>query len=128
MDLSPFENIEPQELRWNDDGGVRISWSDGHDSDYDLAHLRAECPCATCKGTHGPPTTLVIKTGRAGFNIASTKRKSEPSIEVKSVAPVGKYAIRFTWGDGHDAGLYSYRYLRGICPCPNCAGSPTAQA
>jgi len=128
MNLSPFDTIEPEELRWNEDGDVHISWSDGHDSEYDLAYLRAECPCATCKGTHGPPTTLVIKTGRAGFPIATTKRKAEPSIEVKSVTPVGKYAIRFTWGDGHDAGLYSYRYLRGICPCPECAGSSTAQA
>jgi len=31
------------------------------------------------------------------------------------VTPVGKYAIRFKWNDGHEAGLYSWDYLRNVC-------------
>jgi DUF971 family protein len=31
------------------------------------------------------------------------------------VAKVGNYAIRFTWNDGHEAGLYSWDYLRNVC-------------
>jgi len=34
---------------------------------------------------------------------------------------VGQYAIRLKWSDGHVAGVYSYDYLRGICPCSQCA-------
>ena len=36
------------------------------------------------------------------------------------VEPVGKYAIRFTWNDSHQHGIYSWEYLREICPCPEC--------
>jgi len=38
-----------------------------------------------------------------------------------AINAVGGYAIQFEWSDGHAAGLYSYDYLRGICPCPTCA-------
>ena len=33
---------------------------------------------------------------------------------------VGKYAIRFTWNDGHQHGIYSWDYLRDYCPCQEC--------
>jgi DUF971 family protein len=36
------------------------------------------------------------------------------------VEPVGKYAIRFTWNDGHEHGIYSWDYLREVCPCEQC--------
>ncbi|MBI2855258.1 MAG: DUF971 domain-containing protein [Chloroflexi bacterium] len=33
---------------------------------------------------------------------------------------VGEYAARFLWSDAHDAGIYSYQYLRSLCRCPQC--------
>ena len=39
-----------------------------------------------------------------------------------AVEPVGNYAIRIDWSDGHKAGIYSYEHFRGICPCAECAG------
>ena len=35
---------------------------------------------------------------------------------------VGNYAIAFTWADGHNTGIYSFRLLRSICPCAACGG------
>lgn len=113
MDLSEYERAEPAHLGWSDAGDVRIVWKDAHESVYPLAYLREHCPCASCRGTHGPPTTLV-RQSRGGLPIVQKKR--EPSFEVKSVVPVGNYAIRFTWGDGHDGGIYSWRLLRSLCP------------
>ena len=115
MDLSRFETAEPANLGWTAAGEVQIVWLDAHDSVYPLAYLREKCPCATCRGTHGTPTTLV-RQSRGGLPIVQNARRKEPSTEVKSVVPVGKYAIRFTWGDGHDGGIYSWRFLRSICP------------
>lgn len=37
------------------------------------------------------------------------------SYEVAKVEPVGHYAIRPTWTDGHDAGIYTWPYLRELC-------------
>jgi DUF971 family protein len=114
MQRNPFESVKPVHIGWTDDGKVQIVWDDAHQSRFDLPFLREHCPCATCQGTHGPPTTLV-RQSRGGLPIVQTARpKAQPSVEVKSVVPVGHYAIRFTWGDGHDGGLYSWRYLRTL--------------
>jgi DUF971 family protein len=37
-----------------------------------------------------------------------------------SAEGVGKYAIKFMWNDNHDLGLYSWKFLREICPCAEC--------
>jgi DUF971 family protein len=42
------------------------------------------------------------------------------SIERNSVTPVGNYALQFGWSDGHNTGIYSFEYLRALCPCPRC--------
>jgi len=36
------------------------------------------------------------------------------------VEPVGNYALKFTWSDEHDTGIYTYDYLRAICSCDQC--------
>ena len=119
----------PAHLAWLSDGSAQITWHDAHESVFTPASLREQCPCATCQGTHGPPTTLV-RQSRGGLPIVQTQRRREPSVQVKSASPVGSYAIRFVWGDGHDGGIYSFRYLRSICPCPVCEAlrTPTKNA
>jgi DUF971 family protein len=42
------------------------------------------------------------------------------TVERLSVAPVGNYALQFRWSDGHDTGIYTFEYLRKLCPCPHC--------
>jgi DUF971 family protein len=44
-----------------------------------------------------------------------------------SVEPVGKYAIRFYWNDGHDLGIYSWQFLRDVCPCAECKSARMAE-
>jgi len=46
---------------------------------------------------------------------------ADEDVHPVAINAVGDYAIQFEWSDGHAAGLYSYDYLRGICPCPTCA-------
>jgi DUF971 family protein len=36
------------------------------------------------------------------------------------VIPVGKYALKFRWNDGHETGIYSWEYLRRVCECEDC--------
>ena len=35
---------------------------------------------------------------------------------------VGGYALQLLWEDGHRYGLYTWEYLRGLCPCDECRG------
>ncbi|OFV88732.1 MAG: hypothetical protein A3J75_02420, partial [Acidobacteria bacterium RBG_16_68_9] len=83
-----------------EEGKLRITWNDGHVSEYPLAYLRGWCPCAVCQG-HG---------GRRRYVDA-------PMADLTSIAVVGTYALNLNWSDGHDTGIYSYRYLRELCPC-----------
>ena len=86
---------------------LQIEWSDAHVSEYPFAYLRGWCPCAACQG-HG---------GERRFVHADS--------DLARVNPVGRYALNPVWRDGHESGIYSYQYLRELCPCPAC-GSPGA--
>lgn len=93
----------------NENQILRITWSDQHVSAYGLDGLRAACPCASCAGGHekmgGLPDPHVF---------TRTPSRKWEGIRVEQV---GSYAIRITWDDGHDAGIYTWERLRAICPC-----------
>lgn len=116
------EQTTPLQLQWLEGAtGIEVKWSDGHESVYDLTYLRTICPCAACRGAHESPP--LSQAPKKRFNILSddqAKAKDAPS-GVKSVQPVGNYAISFVWSDGHSEGIYSFRYLREMCPCQECA-------
>jgi DUF971 family protein len=44
------------------------------------------------------------------------KEKARPT----AAEGVGKYAIRFAWNDSHELGIYSWHFLREVCPCEEC--------
>jgi DUF971 family protein len=106
--------IRPAKVRVDKSGGtgVVIEWKDGHQSSWNFAWLRAACPCATCHEERD-------KEGRAP-GVAKPKSASLLPMYVApprplEVTPVGKYAVRFKWSDGHETGLYSWDYLRNVC-------------
>jgi len=39
---------------------------------------------------------------------------------VTKIIPVGNYALQPEWSDGHHTGIYTWAYLRGLCPCAEC--------
>ena len=82
---------------------VRMAWSDGHIGEYSYAYLRGWCPCAACQGHGGTRHFLDL-----------------PDAQLTGIHTVGTYALGLTWQDGHDTGIYSYSYLRGLCPCQAC--------
>jgi DUF971 family protein len=44
----------------------------------------------------------------------------KPTLKMLDVEPVGNYAIRIHWSDGHSAGIYSYEHFRHLCQCEEC--------
>ena len=97
--------------------GVEIDWKDGHRSRWSFVWLREACPCATCNEERE-------KTGRQPGE--SKPKPSTPFAMYQAparpleVTPVGKYALRFQWNDGHESGIYSWEYLRRVCQCEEC--------
>ncbi len=106
----------PEHIAISKSKGVKIDWADGHRSEYTLAYLRDECPCATCTGAHGtePQKSSYSKPAASPFQMY------KPALKMLAVEPIGSYAFRIDWNDGHNSGIYSYDRLREICPCPEC--------
>ena len=102
---------------------LAVRWDDEHLSEYPWAGLREACPCVECRGGHenmgAPPNPDVFET----IPLAPAKNYS-----LQRVAPVGNYAIQPEWDDGHHTGLYTWGYLRGLCPCPACRARRQAAA
>ena len=100
------DELEPVDLAWTDKGHMAIEWSDGRKSTYSPEFLRSICPCAECQGTHGTvPKAFKIVTSRQ-------VQTADKQTQIRQVKPVGTYAIAFTWGDGHDHGIYTWPFLR----------------
>jgi DUF971 family protein len=51
----------------------------------------------------------------------------KPAVKPDSAEGVGKYAIKFNWNDNHNLGIYSWKWLREICPCEECNGQSRAR-
>lgn len=97
--------------------GIMIEWADGHTAIYPFSYLRKACPCALCKGERTP-------LDLAPLALPVLKNIPPEAFEAKDMFKVGRYAIGFRWGDSHDTGIYTFDYLRKMCPCPACLGRP----
>ena len=87
----------PTELRVDRDRQtLTVSFDSGERFALPAEYLRVESPSAEVKG-HGPTQRHTV-TG---------KRK----VKIEAVEPVGNYAARIRFDDGHDTGLYSWDYL-----------------
>jgi len=116
----PVDAITPKKVRVmkTEGTGVEIDWKDGHHSAWKFAWLRNACPCATCHEERD-------KTERP-VGVAKPKPQTllvmyEAPVRPLEVIPVGKYALKFKWTDGHESGIYSWEYLRRVCQCHACA-------
>jgi DUF971 family protein len=102
--------------------GVDISWADGHTSHYDFIYLRENCPCATCSDERAKKAAEVPAPAGATAPFASSVLPMyKPKPRALSAQAVGHYAIKIDFSDGHGSGIYSFDYLRTMCPCDACA-------
>lgn len=46
--------------------------------------------------------------------------EDKPATHLVTVEAVGSYGITVQWEDGHQNGIYTWHYLRALCPCPIC--------
>lgn len=98
--------IEPREIKQQGEAGLRITFADDQVCNFDAAQLRRACPCAQCVNEWTGQRVL--------------KPESIPAdLEISDLSLVGRYALNFRWSDGHDTGIYSFRYLRDLCERAN---------
>ena len=94
------ENAWPKELRVSKDKrSLTISFDDGEAFDLSAEYLRVTSPSAEVQG-HSPAQRKTVPGKR--------------SIEIMKMEPVGNYAVRITFTDLHDTGIFSWVYLREL--------------
>ena len=90
----------PTELRLNRAERVlAVTFDDGSRFELPAEYLRVESPSAEVQG-HGPGQRRTV-AGKRG-------------VAITAVEPVGNYAVRLLFDDGHDTGLYSWTYLHEL--------------
>ncbi|MEJ2127789.1 MAG: DUF971 domain-containing protein [Woeseiaceae bacterium] len=78
---------------------LEVSFDDGSTFSYTFEYLRVHSPSAEVVG-HGPGQET-LQTGKE-------------DVVITRIDPVGHYAVRLVFDDGHDTGLYSWTYLHQL--------------
>jgi len=92
-----FTPVEINYLR--DERILEIVWDDCASTRLSAELLRVESPSAEVQGHH--PSEKKIIAGRR-------------HVGIMDIVPVGNYAVRISFDDLHDSGLYSWHYLREL--------------
>lgn len=98
--LTPSGDSAPTEIRLRRVSRLlEVAFPDGQRYALSFEYLRAHSPSAEVQG-HGP--------GQDVLQIA------KENVAIVRVEPVGHYAVRLVFDDGHDTGLYTWKYLREL--------------
>jgi DUF971 family protein len=106
MGADPAGPLRPLALRKEGDDRLRIDWSDGVTGTVTWRKMRDACPCATCREERGKPADP--------FRILSDRELAAGAPRPVAMSPVGYYAYKIVWNDGHDAGIYTIENLREL--------------
>jgi len=91
------QDVVPTEIKLHQKSRVmEIAFSDGHSFQLPYEFLRVHSPSAEVRG-HGPGQE-VLQVGKR-------------AIEIRTLEPVGSYAVQPVFSDGHATGIYSWDYL-----------------
>ncbi|MSR44759.1 MAG: DUF971 domain-containing protein [Phycisphaerales bacterium] len=106
----------PEHLELRKREGLVIRWRGGETSFFPLTFLRRMSPSADARAIRealaaNPLTVIPTSSGHA-------------PLEALTAELVGNYALRIRFNDGHDTGLYSWKYLREIAPQPSTSDAP----
>ncbi|MDO1584581.1 DUF971 domain-containing protein [Rhizobium oryzicola] len=97
---STYDNAWPTELRVSSDKRLlKISFEDGGAFELPAEMLRVLSPSAEVQG-HGPGQKVTVPGKR--------------EVSIRNVVAAGNYAVRIAFDDGHDSGIFTWRYLREL--------------
>ena len=78
---------------------LEVSFADGSRFELPFEYLRVHSPSAEVQG-HGPGQEVLVL--------------GKENVGIRAVEPVGQYAVKLVFDDGHDTGLYTWKYLHEL--------------
>jgi DUF971 family protein len=97
--------LEPTHLDVRKTEGLHVEWGDGSTSFYPCELLRRMSPSADSK---------MMREEIENNPLAILPNTPSKTIAIENAQLVGNYAIRFTFSDGHTAGIYTWDYLKSL--------------
>lgn len=107
---SPQTVEPPRHLDVKKDKGLTVMWANGRVSFYPVAHLRKWSPSADARDLRDQMASNPLTV------LPSKAVSGDQPLTIQNVERVGHYAVRLIFSDGHDTGIYSWRYLQEIDP------------
>lgn len=98
---------------------LRIEWADDHHCEMPYGALRQACPCTTCVHDRDEAAQ--------GLRVVREAAPHDGPLQINEISLIGAYAINLAWSDGHDSGIYSFRFLRELCPHGESTSHETGQ-
>ncbi|MDH3494726.1 MAG: DUF971 domain-containing protein [Acidobacteriota bacterium] len=92
---------EPAKIVEESDSRISIEWTDGKETSYEAVQLRKSCPCAGCINEW------------TGEKILDSKSVPD-DLNFSHISIVGRYALNFHFSDGHETGIFSFRFLKDL--------------
>lgn len=90
----------PEEIRLRRKTRVlELAYGDGQRFELPCEYLRVNSPSAEVQG-HGPGQAILLV--------------GKEQVAISEIEPVGHYALRLRFDDGHDSGLYTWEYLHEL--------------
>ena len=99
--------IHPVHLDLKRDEALAVRWSDDRVSVYPIAYLRRMSPSADAQ-------QMREELSKNPLTVLSSS--SDGPLRAERIEPVGRYAVRLVFSDGHHTGIYTWPYLREIDP------------
>ena len=100
MPMSNAKAPWPTEIRLKKDRrAVAVQFNDGVEHELPAEMLRVLSPSAEVQG-HSPEQRITVP--------------GKKDVTIVAVDPVGNYAVRLTFDDGHNTGLFTWTYLRRL--------------
>jgi DUF971 family protein len=109
MSRSMDPRTTARKLNLKKDEKLDVEFADGHRCTYTISYLRSMCPCAMCKNVREQQNKR-----KTSLNILPGNYSG--ALKAVSAEMIGNYALKITFSDNHDTGIYSFSYLREICP------------
>ncbi len=101
--------IRPEHLDLERERGLTVHWAGGERTFYPIAWLRRMSPSAEQRA-------LREEMARNPLTVLPTQPGGNAPLSAVDAELIGNYAIRLSFSDGHDTGIYSWTYLKSIDP------------
>jgi len=94
--------MKPIKINVDKLNSLDIIWDDNKSTYIKITDLRSSCPCAACEAD------------REDSHDGHMMYFNEKQLTIANIEQIGSYALRITWGDGHNSGFYTYKFLYSL--------------